>query len=306
MSGLLGHVNDYLELRRTLGYKLVHEGYVLPELVAFIEATGATVLTTELAIAWARQRQGVQPITLAHRLGAARGFARYLKTINPDTQVPPLGVLGARQRRLAPYLWSKEEIEALLHGARQLRPELRAATHEILLGLIAVTGMRLGEAIGLKREDVDLATGVLTIREAKFDRSRLVPLHPSTTTALTAYAHSRDRLCSTPKTGAFFLSSAGTGLSTGGVEKTFNEVTTRIGLRTATIRPRIHDLRHSFAVQTLIDWHRYGVDVGARMAVLSTYLGHVSPAGTYWYLSASPELMGLAAARLEKRFGEQS
>lgn len=306
MVDLAGHVRDYLELRRSLGFKLVFEGRVLPRLATFVEAAGGNTLTTELAIAWALRPEGVQPITLAHRLGAARGFARYLKTIDQATQIPPLDVFGARQQRLTPYLWSKAEIRALLDAARQLRPELRAATYETLFGLIAVTGMRLGEAIGLKREDVNLAEGVLTITVAKFDRARLVPLHPSTTAALTSYTHCRDRLCPMPRAGAFFLSPAGTGLSTSGVEHTFNDITTGIGLRTATARPRIHDLRHSFAVQTLIDWHRAGADVGASMAVLSTYLGHVSPAGTYWYLSAAPELMALAAERLDRRFGAQS
>lgn len=306
MGELLGHVNDYLKFRRDMGFKLVREGYDLPELAAYVEATGATVLTSELAIAWARDRQCAQPITIAHRLGAARGFARYLKSIDPATEIPPLGVVDAHQQRLTPYLWSTEEIGVLLEGARQLTPELRAATFETLLGLIAVTGMRLGEAIGLNREDVNLATGVLTIRQAKFDRDRLVPLHPSATAALASYARIRDRLAPAPRSTAFFLTPRGTSLHTSSVDATFNEITTKIGLRTATARPRIHDLRHNFAVQTLIDWHRSGTDIGAHMAVLSTYLGHSSPAGTYWYLSAVPELMELAAARLEQRYGVQS
>lgn len=306
MGELLGHANDYLKLRRDLGYKLRQEGYDLPRFVDFLEASGSTVLTSELAIAWARDCQGVQPITWAHRLGSVRGFARYLKSIDPATEIPPLDVFGARQQRPTPYLWSAEEIGALLDGARQLRPELRSATCETLLGLIVVTGMRLGETIGLNREDVNLSTGVLTIRYAKFERARLVPLHPSTTAALASYAQCRDRLCPTPRSAAFFLSQAGTMLRVKSVDATFNTITTGIGLRTATVKPRIHDLRHSFAVQTLIDWHRAGADVGAGMAVLSTYLGHVSPAGTYWYLSAAPELMALAAERLDRRFGVQS
>lgn len=306
MGELLDHVNDYLKFRRDLGYKLVREGYDLPELVAHVEAAGATVLTSDLAIAWARDRQGAQAITLAHRLGAARGFARYMKSIDPATEIPPLGIVDAHQQRLTPYLWSKEEISALLEGSRQLLPEMRAATYETLLGLIAVTGMRLGEAIGLNREDINFTAGVLTIRQAKFDRARLVPLHPSTTAALAAYARIRDRLLPNPGSTAFFLTPRGTSLHTSGVDATFNEITTGIGLRTATARPRIHDLRHSFAVQTLIDWHRSGTDIQASMTVLSTYLGHSSPEGTYWYLTAVPELMELAAARLEQRYGDQS
>ena len=303
MSELLDHVNDYLKLRRDLGFKLRQEGYHLPQVVAFIEASGTTVLTNELAIAWVKQSQNVQPITLAHRLGSVRGFARYLQTIDPATEVPPLDVFGAHQQRITPYLWSQEEIVALLAGTRELRPELRAATYETFLGLIAVTGMRLGEAIGLTRSDVNLIDGVLTVRQGKFDLDRLIPLHVTTTAALADYAELRDRLCPRPQATAFFITPAGTALPASSVEATFNKVATRIGLRTATAHPRIHDLRHSFSVQTIMDWHRAGTDIGANMAALSTYLGHRTPEGTYWYLSAAPELMALAAARLDERYG---
>jgi integrase/recombinase XerD len=303
MSELAGHLADYLALRRALGFKLKREGDELPKLVAYLEAAGSATLTAELAIAWAVLPQQVQPIRWAHRLGSARGFARYLATIDPATEVPPRDVFGARQVRPAPYLWSEAEVRRLLEAARGIRPPLRAATHEALFGLLAVSGMRLGEAIGLERDTVDLDAGMLTIREAKFGRSRLVPLHPSAAAALRAYAARRDRLCPTPRSRTFFLSSVGTALLAGGVHHTFNQITTALGLRTATVRPRLHDLRHSFAIHTLIDWQRSGADVGARMAALSTYLGHVNPAGTYWYLSAAPELMELAAARLDRRFG---
>lgn len=303
MSVLLDHVNDYLKLRRDLGFKLRQEGYHLPQLVAFIEASGATVLTNELAIAWAKQSQNVQPITLAHRLGSVRGFARYLHSIDPATEVPPLDVFGAHQQRITPYLWTQEEIAALLAGMRELRPELRAATYETLLGLIAVTGMRIGEGLGLTLSDVNLIDGVLTVTGGKLDRDRLIPLHPTTTAALADYAELRDRLCPTAKAAALFITPAGTALPASSLEATFDEVTTRIGLRTATAHPRIHDLRHSFSVQTLLDWHRSGTNIEANMAALSTYLGHVSPEGTYWYLSATPELMGLAATRLDERYG---
>ena len=163
--------------------------------------------------------------------------------------------------------------------------------------------MRVGEAIGLNGADVDLGAGVITIRVAKFDRSRLVPLHPSVTEALSRYLTSRDRLCPRPASTAFFLSAAGTRLQGSGVDKTLRKITTSIGIRTATVHPRAHDLRHSFAVATLIGWMRSGANVDEHMAALSTYLGHVSPADTYWYLSASPELMALAAERLDARFG---
>ncbi len=303
MSALAHHLADYLALRRGLGFKLDWEGADLAQLVADLAAAGAPTLTVELAIAWARLPQGVQRLRWAHRLGAARGFARYLRAIDPATEVPPPDVFGARQQRRAPYLWATADVSRLMEAAQTLRPPLRAATHETLFGLLAVSGMRLGEAIGLENRDVDHAGAVLTIREAKFGRSRLVPLHPSAAEALGAYAAFRDRLCPTPRSATFFISSVGTPLLAGGVHHTFTQITTGLGLRTATARPRLHDLRHSFAVRTLIEWQRADADVGARLPALSTYLGHVNPAGTYWYLSAVPELAELAAARLDARFG---
>ena len=211
----------------------------------------------------------------------------------------------ARRHRPTPYLWSPEDIRRLLQEAQNLPSPLRAATHEALFGLLAVTGMRLGEAIGLERDDVDLGAGVITIRQAKFDRSRLVPLHPSTTEAMSCYSTRRDLLCPRPRSRAFFLTGVGTRLERSGVDKTLREITTSMGIRTAAVRPRAHDLRHSLAVTALIGWLRSGVNVDQNMAVLSTYLGHVSPADTYWYLSASPELMTLAAERLDARFGDK-
>jgi integrase/recombinase XerD len=303
MSALSRYVEDYLRLRRALGFKLEREGQLLAQLVAYLETAGAATITTELATAWARQPAGVQPNHWAKRLGVVRKFAAYLQTIDPATEVPPPGVFPARRRRPTPYLWSQGDICRLLEGARALRSPLRAATHEALFGLLATSGMRVGEAIGLQRDDVGLGAGVITIREAKFDRSRLVPLHPSATQALRRYAAERDRLCPRPRSSAFFLSSAGTALDRSGVGKTFRKVTTAMGVRTAATHPRVHDLRHSFAVHTLIEWQRSGVNIDEHIAVLSTYLGHVTPAGTYWYLSASPELMELAAERLCERFG---
>lgn len=288
MSNFDRHVHDYLKMRRVLDFKLRREGQVLVQLATYLEETGAQTLTTELALRWARLPQNVAPITWAHRLGAARGFATYLKTIDPATEVPPRGLLPASAPRPTPYLWSATDVARLLQATGQLRPPLRAATYEALFGLIASSGIRLGEALGLSREDADLTEGVLTIREAKFGHTRLVPLHATATDALAGYATCRDRLCARPRANTFFVSSVGTALLAGEVHRTFNQLTTTLGLRTATSRPRIHDLRHSFAVRTLIDWHRAGIDIESRMSVLSNYLGHVNPAGTYWYLSASP------------------
>jgi integrase len=303
MSTLNTHVDDYLALRRALGFKLEREGRWLAELAAHVDGAGAGTLTSELAIAWASQRASAGPNGWAKRLGVARKFATHLQTILPATEVPPPGVFPSRRHRPTPYLWSPQDIGGLLDGARALRPPLRAATHEAIFGLIAATGMRIGEAVGLHRNDVDLGAGVITIRHAKFDRSRLVPLHATATVALQRYATDRDRLCAKLRSEAFFVSSVGTELNRSGVGRTLRLITTAMGIRTETVHPRVHDLRHSFAVRTLIEWQRCGVNINERISVLSTYLGHVSPADTYWYLSASPELMALAAERLDARFG---
>ena len=302
MTDFHAHVRDYLRIRRALGFKLTFHGQVLPQFASYLQAAGASTLTVQLAVAWAGRPEGVKPISLAHRLGVVRGFARYLKTIDPATELPPSGIWPTSNPRPTPYLWQEDDVRRLLEAARQLRPPLRALSHEALFGLLACSGIRIGEALSLARGDVDLAEGVLTIRQAKFDRVRLVPLHPSATEALRRYADDRERLCPRPRSTTFFLSSVGTALRYEEVRVSFVELTTALGLRTPTVRPRIHDLRHSFSVRSLINWHRAGADVAPRMAALSNYLGHLSPAGTNWYLSAAPELMELAAARLDARF----
>lgn len=302
---LTGHVEDYLRLRRALGFKLRFEGQVLPQFVAYLDAIGAPSVTVDAAVAWTRLSVGAQPVTLSHRLGAVRGFARYLATIDSATEIPPSGLFGKQQRR-TPYIYSSEEIAQLLAVAGQLRPQLRAVTYPALLGLLAVSGMRVGEAVRLTGTDVDLNTGVLTVRHTKFDRDRLVPLHPSVTAALADYTSRRDRLAPTERADALFVSTTGRALSTKLVNATFGSLLASAGLPTTPgQRPRVHDLRHSMVVSTLIGWQRDGVDIAARLPVLSTYLGHVSPASTYWYFTAVPELMQLAAAGLDRRCGSQ-
>ncbi len=303
MSGLQAHVDDYLRLRRALGFKLKEEERLLGQLVDYLEAASAETVTSELAIRWARLPVGVHPNQWAKRLRIARGFAAYLQTIDPRTEIPPCDVFPTRRQRATPYLFSQQDICRLLEEARRLRHPMRAASYEALFGLLAVSGMRIGEAIALERQDVDLDAGLITIRKAKGDRARLVPLHPTATEALRRYASVRDRLCPRPRSRAFFLSSAGTPVLAVGLRATFREITTRIGIRTKEVRPRIHDLRHRFAVQTLIDWQRLDVNIDEQITTLSTYLGHISPADRYWYLSASPELMALAAERVHDRFG---
>ncbi|WAX55808.1 tyrosine-type recombinase/integrase [Jatrophihabitans cynanchi] len=301
MTTLAEHVEDYLRLRRALGFTLGGYDDPLASFAAYIEAAGTGTVTAELAEAWAWLPVGIKPITASYRIGWVRGFARYLHAIDPAHEIPPPGLLSVPRRRPAPYLYSHEQVQDVLARARQLQPPLRAATYETLFGLLATTGMRVGEALALTRHDVALVDGILTIRHAKFNRMRLVPLHPSTTDALRRYALVRDHLCRDPRTDRFFH--IGGVVERRDAEHVFLTITTQLGLRTAIVHPRIHDLRHTFAVRTLTDWQRDGSDVHAMLPVLSTYLGHIEPKNTNWYLSATPELMQLAAERLEQHFG---
>jgi integrase len=298
MSELRQAVADYLAIRHALGFQLRGYDRLLGDLVVELQRTGASTLTTELAVAWATEPAGAQPFRWKTRLSVARGFARYLQTIDPAAQVPPSDLLAYRRARPAPYLYSAAEIDALLGATETLRPTLRAATYRTLLGLLAVTGMRVGEAIALDRDDVDLRERRLAIRGAKH-AARQLPLHPSTAETLHAYARRRDQLAPAPKTSSFFVSTVGTSVIYECVRETFIKLRGVAGLeRAARPSPRIHDLRHSFAVQTLLEWHRAGVDVAARLPLLSAWLGHRHPASTYYYLQAAPELLALAAERL--------
>ena len=300
MSGLNQAVEDYLTTRRALGFKLERHGRLLPHLVGYLERAGAATVTTELALAWATQSEG-HPDESAKRLSVARGFARYLQTLDSNAEVPAADLLARQQRRASPYLYSYADVVALMAATSTLRFPLRSATYRTLIGLLAVTGMRVGEAIGLVRDDLDWSHRRLIIREGKFGASRELPLHPSTIDALEMYARLRDQCWPQPRS-PFFISMAGTRLIHENVHWTFRRLVRHVGLqpRSASCRPRIHDLRHTFAVNTLIDWYRSGVDVAAWMPRLSTYLGHAAPAWTYWYLSATPELLSLAAARLDQ------
>jgi integrase len=302
MNALRHKVDDYLSLRRALGYKLEDHGRLLPGFVDYLDQAGVTTVTIEAALAWATLPQGVQPYRWKQRLTVVRGFARYLQTLDPGTQVPPSDLLAYRRQRPPPYLFGEADIVGLLAAAGALSHPLRAATHRTLFGLLAVTGMREGEALRLDRGDVDLDAGLLAIRKTKFNKSRLLPLHASTVTALRGYARDRDRLCPRPGQPSFFVSTRGTRVADRRVRTVFAALIDQVGLlpRFGSRRPRVHDLRHSFAVTTLLDWYRDGLDVAARMPLLSAYLGHTSPTSTYWYLQAAPELLTLAAGRLER------
>ena len=302
MTALAGHLDGYLALRRSLGYKLGRPGQMLRGFVSYLEAAGAATVTTEHALAWATEPASADPTYWRARLAAARGFARYLAPLVPGTEVPPPGLLpGPHSRRVVPYLYSPAEVTALMTAAAAIRTPLRAATYQTLIGLLAATGMRVGEAISLDRADLAAGQGLLTIRSGKFGKSRQLPLHATVVQALDRYAGQRDSACRRPATPALLLSGAGTRLIYQNVHFTFHQLTQASGLRprSAACRPRIHDLRHTFAVATLARWHADGGDVTARLPLLSAWLGHTDPAGTYWYLTGTPELMALAAARLE-------
>jgi integrase len=306
MSPLRQALAGYLAVRRALGYKLARPEKLLGQFITYLEAAGATTITTEHALAWAILPAG-DASWHASRMSAVRGFAAYLRTIDPSAEVPPADLIPWRPRRATPYLYSDADITALIAAAARLRFPLRTATYQTLIGLLAVAGMRVGEAIRLDRPDADLDVGVLTIRQSKFGKSRLIPLHPTTTAALRGYLRLRDRLHPHPSTAALFITPAGTRLMYCNVHSTFQQLARHAGLqpRSSSCRPRIHDLRHSFAVRSLLDAYASGQDGQARLALLSTYLGHVDPAATYWYLSAAPELLALAGQRLEHHLAGQ-
>jgi len=308
MSGLRHAASEYLAIRRALGYKLTWQGRLLFEFVDYLDASGAAVITTELALAWAQRPTNATPLWWRQRLSVVRGFARHHQGVDPRTEVPASDLLPARFRRAVPHLYAGAEIDALLAAARAIRSPLRAATYETLLGLLAVTGLRVGEAIGLDHDDVDCVGGRLVVRSGKNGTSREVPLHPSAVAALRAYARRRDALCPRPGSPGFFVSIAGTRLDYRAVWHEFDRLRRRTGLtgRPGSRPPRLHDLRHAFVLRTLLAWYRAGVDVEAHLPRLSTYLGHVDPTSTYWYMEAAPELLALAAERLERAWGTPS
>ncbi len=297
MSALTAALSDYLALRRGFGFAMPQDGRLLQGFVEFVDRAGAQHVTTELALAWARQPAGVHPATWGRRLTVVRGFAGYLATIDPQTQVPPPDLLPGRRPRITPHIYTEAEIVALLAVAGQLMPTLRAARMTTLVGLLASTGLRPAEAIGLDRQDVDLMTGLVHVRAGgKRHKQRDVPLHPTTTKALAAYARVQHAHFPGSASSAFFLSARGQ------LNQTFPLLLTRAGIRArgGRTRPRPYDLRHAFAVHTLMDWHRAGVGIDHQMPLLSTILGHVDPASSYWYLEAVPELMALVSNRIEQ------
>jgi integrase len=307
MKSLLDAAAAYLALRRALGFKLHHETWWLPDFVAYLSSHGSSTITTPLALRWAQQPADADPSWWAKKLGAIRRFAQYHHACDPRTEVPPPDLLPYRSQRQSPHIYSDKQLAALLQQAHRLPDPLTSASYTTLLGLLAATGMRVGEAVRLDQQDIDWRQSLLTVRYSKFGKTRQLPVHRSTMSALHDYSQVRDRLRPSRRTPSFFISRVGTRV----IHQNFHHVFLRL-IRLSGIgagpghRPRLHDLRHTFAVKTLRDWYRSGVDVEQRLPWLSTYLGHVNPTTTYWYLTATPELLTLAADRLERAWKVKS
>ena len=304
MNSLDKALNEYIAIRRALGFELREVAGCLRNFVGFLKAEGASHITKELALRWATQPADAQPYTWAWRLGMVRRFAAWHSAMEPRTEIPAPGLLPHRYQRKTPHIYSDEEIARLLRGSAKLSSQkgLRAPTYTTLFGLLAVTGMRVNEALHLDRSDVDLDQGILTIRRTKFGKSRHVPVHPSTVDALKEYAKKRDRVLPTPPSQGFFISERGLRITEWMARYTFARLSQQLGFRPAAKShgrgPRLHDMRHRFAAHTLVRWYREGLDVERELPKLATYLGHVHINETYWYLEAVPELLRLATGRL--------
>jgi integrase/recombinase XerD len=293
---MTSRVEQYLAMRRSLGFTLRGEGRMLMDFADRLDDTGQATITVPAAVAWASEPSNTTVAHRARRLGVVRGFARYLAAFDPACQIPPPGLLPARAHRPTPYHYTTEEIAALVHASGTIAAPLPAATMQALISLIAASGLRVGEALALNRSHLD---AILTVT-GKNNQTRMVPLHPTTVTMLADYAARRDRLCPHPLSPGLFLTSTGRRVQQRSVQQTFARLLVAADIHTppGRRRPRIHDLRHTFAVNVLVGWYRAGLDVPARLPVLSAFLGHNSPEATYWYLQATPELLTLAAQRL--------
>ena len=309
MSAMREALTQYVALRRALGTKLQEPARTLEYFVEFLEREGSQFITSELALRWAMEPKGVQRATWARRLSMVRRFAAWFSTIDSRTEVPPPRLLAARRRRNKPHIFTEPEIGQLMaEAARLASPSgLRALTYTTLVGLLSSTGLRPGEALALDISDVDLENGILAIRQTKFGKARFVPVSDSTRAALQDYAKERDALRTHRRTDAFLVSERGDRLQGCTARRTFAKISRGVGLRAATGSrrsgrgPRLRDFRHCFATRKLIEWYRAGLDVGRELPKLTTYLGHVDVAHTYWYLEAVPELLQLATERLDGR-----
>lgn len=309
MSALAGALDEYFALRRALGYELRHVGRTLPRFVEFLKREKAPFITIALALRWAQEDPEASSVTQSDRLAMVRGFARWRSAADSRTEIPPHRLLPRRYRRPIPYIYTDSEIESIVStaGALPSAKGLRGLTCSTMFGLLAVTGMRIGEVVALDRDDVDIRTGVLTIREGKFGKSRFVPIHATTKAVLGDYSKKRTAILATPRTSAFFIGERGGRMTEWSAWDNFIMVSRTIGLRPTAAEdrrgggPRFHDLRHRFAVSTLIQWHRQGADVDREIPKLATYLGHAHPAEVYWYLQAVPELLRIATERSKRQ-----
>jgi integrase/recombinase XerD len=310
MKTLQDVVEEYIAMRRGLGYKLKYESKALVDFVSFLEREGSSYITIKLALCWALRPKNVQPAWRAKRLSYVRNFARYCSAIDPQTEIPPFDLLPCRYQRPIPQIYTNDQIIRLLDAAKNLPPvtSLRRWTYHYLFGLLSVTGLRLSEAINLDCDDVDLNNNMLTILETKFNKSRLVPIHTSTSIKLEEYIQRRDAFLQKRAGNRFFLSELGKPLKISTVLWTFRKLAAQIGLRSRSdcSGPRPHGFRHTFATNSLLTWYRDCLDVEQCMPRLSTFLGHANVTGTYWYLSSVPELLALTATLLEKRQEELS
>jgi len=295
---------EYIAVRRSFGYKLRYHDRLLADFCSWLERAGAHTVSTDAAVSWAVAPRASDSWH-AERLSAVRGFATYLHVFDPCCEVPPRDLLPAGHRRVPPHIYSPQEIDALTTQARLLSPPLRAATFDTLIGLLAVTGMRPGEALRLNRADVDLETGTIKVVATKFNKDRQLALHATTTAALASYAELRERCWPQPATTSFFVSNTGRRLSHSSLLATFSRLLDRGGLGPPAgsrgRHPRPMDIRHTFAVATLLDAYRKDQDVQALLPSLSSWLGHSRPSATYWYLSAVPELLAEASQRTQRR-----
>lgn len=303
---LLSLAEDYLAERRGLGFDLRIPGDQITAFARFVDATGhAGPLTTRITLDWVQgQAKYAKPLSWARRLDVLRPFARYLARLDPATEFPQTAIFGRSHRRLAPHIYSEQEICDLLSAARRLAPHggLRPATYETIFGLIAATGLRLSEALHLRCGDADLDQGVLTVRNTKFRKSRRVPLHPTVASALNRYMVVQARHSATHPDMPLFLSSSGGVLPTRTVHWVFQRLRSELEwiARGAYAQPRIHDLRHTFICRRVQLWHEHGADIDNAMAALSTYVGHAKVSDTYWYLTGVPDLMALAGESFEQ------
>jgi len=308
MRTLGAALTQYVAVRRALGAQLREPAVMLRHFVEFVERQGGAFITTDLALRWAMAPVDVQRATWARRLSQVRRFATWLHAHDPRTQIPPARILVGQRRRRQPHIFTDQEVAGLMTAARRLASSngLRAHSYTTLIGLLTTTGLRPGEALRLKRADVDLERGMLFIRDSKFGKSRFVPLHESTRAALVSYARRQPVRYADTQTDTFLVSDSGRPLSGSAARRTFAHLTSAVGLRPTSGRrigrgPRLQDLRHTFTTRRLVEWYRAGREVTRDLPMLSTYLGHSDVAHTYWYIAGIPELLQLATDKLSGR-----